>query len=225
MIISEMHYEFKLTFNSIDSQIKKDFRSNEIDSFLNNAITTFYLQFFTFNKEYQTGFENGTKNIEAFAPLVYEYPIQPLIIPTAVGGDVYEVRYESLVTPPAFITKVEIIANKTNCPSKKIEGKYKTQDTLNDRFTLPSFEWKRAPFRISKGITKSIYLYTEGDFTISGVYVSYLKKPNIIFYGGYNHINGIYTTLTSPVDCDIDEKFHKDIINIAVNIAKQTLKQ
>lgn len=221
-----MHYEFKLRFNSIDSQIKKDFRSNEIDAFLNNSITEFCLQLFDLKQEYISGFENNTKMIEAFSTLSYQFPLQPIVTPTLLEEDVYKVEYAQLEETPWFITKVEANTTKGSYPTKKIECKYKTLDTLNDRFALPSYEWKRCPFRISASATgKSIYLYTESDFIITGVYVAYVKKPNVVFYGGYNHINGDYTTLTSPVDCNIDEKFHSEIINIAVDTARKTLNK
>lgn len=226
MNIGNMVYQFKLKFNSIDSQIKKDFRLTEIDEFINDAITQFCLNLFDFRQDYISGFENNTKMIEAFSTLSYQFPDQPIITPTLLEEGTYRVKYSECAQTPWFITKVQANCSKDAYPVKKIDCKYKTLDTLNDRFSMPSYEWKRCPFRISNSAAgKSIYLYTETDFTISGVYVAYIKQPAVVFSGGYNHINGLYTTLTSPVDCDIDEKFHSEIVNIAVDTARKTLNK
>lgn len=61
------------------------------------------------------------------------------------------------------------------------------------------------------------------QFEISKVYLSYLKYPNRVFIGGYDHVDGLSTTSTKPIHCDIDEIFHDDIIRIAVRLSEKDL--
>jgi hypothetical protein len=61
------------------------------------------------------------------------------------------------------------------------------------------------------------------QFTISKVYVSYIKYPNRVFSGGYDHVDGLSTSLTEPIHCDIDEIFHDDIVRIAVRLSEKDI--
>lgn len=71
---------------------------------------------------------------------------------------------------------------------------------------------------------QSLYLDTtdiEGvpQFTVESIWVSYIKYPNRVFVGGYAHIDKHSTSATAAIHCDIDESFHSDIVEIAVQVA------
>lgn len=215
-----MHYEWKLQYDAVDSQLKPDYNKVEIDTFLNLGIRLFIKDRFNLDPNAKTGFEMSSDTIAALAPLHIESPIlQPAISPTAYG-DNYGVDLIDLDYDAWFVTKVVVNATKDNCPSKRIECRYRPIDHLNDKFSAPSFKWKRCPFRISANPTgSSVYLFSDGEFTVTDVEISYLKRPATVFAGGYNQIDSLYTSADSPVDCDLPIDYHDDIVELAVKLA------
>jgi len=78
--------------------------------------------------------------------------------------------------------------------------------------------------RLNNDELKSVYLdttnkYGQQEFEIVEVYPSYIKRPNRVFIGGYNHIDMHSTSNSAPIHCDIDSAYHDEIINMAVEIA------
>lgn len=83
--------------------------------------------------------------------------------------------------------------------------------------------------RFNQDELNSLYLDTtdkfgEPQFTIKEVFLSYIKYPNRVFFGGYNHIDGDSTIDTPAIHCDIDEAFHDEIVHIAVGLAREDLQ-
>jgi len=82
--------------------------------------------------------------------------------------------------------------------------------------------------RLNNDQLQSIFLDTnnsdgESQFEIIDVCVSYIKYPNRVFIGGYDHIDKHSTLSTAQIHCDIDEGFHPEIIKIAVALAKRDI--
>lgn len=76
---------------------------------------------------------------------------------------------------------------------------------------------------------KSVFLdtndkYGEQAFEIVEVYPSYIKRPNRVFKGGYDHIDLHSSNIDNPVHCDIDSAFHDEIISIAVQLASADIQ-
>jgi len=72
---------------------------------------------------------------------------------------------------------------------------------------------------------QSLYLDTTNSkgvsqFTISTAYISYIKYPNRVFAGGYNHIDNMSTSSSAQIHCDLDDSVHPKIVEIAANLAK-----
>jgi len=57
------------------------------------------------------------------------------------------------------------------------------------------------------------------QFNVDEVCLSYIKYPNRVFVGGYDHIDKHSTSATDPIHCDIDEGFHDEIVRLAVKLA------
>jgi len=227
MLIDRMHYEFGIRFDQVDNQSKPDFTPLERDTFLNNAIREFIKKRFGLDPQSKVGFESDSDTISALSTLHVESPqTQVELTPNNLTDGIYSINLDDLTTEPWFITKVQIRATKDNCPSKKIDCRYKPIDLLNDRFSTPSYKWKRCPFRISSTSTtgkSAIYMFTEDDFEITSSLVSYIKKPNVVFIGGYNQIDGLYDAADPKVNCDLDENYHDEIVDIAVSLALRSL--
>lgn len=58
------------------------------------------------------------------------------------------------------------------------------------------------------------------QFEVVDACLSYIKYPNRVFLGGYNHIDKHSTISTDPIHCDLPDAFHDEIINIAVYLAQ-----
>lgn len=72
---------------------------------------------------------------------------------------------------------------------------------------------------------QSLYLDTTDlqgvqQYEVVNACISYIKYPNRVFIGNYDHIDKHSTSATDPIHCDIDEGFHDDIVKIAVELAK-----
>jgi hypothetical protein len=74
----------------------------------------------------------------------------------------------------------------------------------------------------------SLYLdtrdkYGDSQFEITEVYLSYIKYPNRVFSGGYNHIDGLSKSNSPQIHCDFDSLSCNDIITIAVRLAEKDI--
>lgn len=74
----------------------------------------------------------------------------------------------------------------------------------------------------------SLYLdtrnkYGEPQFEIEEVYLSYIKYPNRVFYGGYDHIDGMSNSNSPKIHCDFDEITCNDIVSIAVRLIQKDI--
>jgi hypothetical protein len=70
----------------------------------------------------------------------------------------------------------------------------------------------------------TLNVYGEQEFEIDSVYLSYIKYPNRVFYGGYDHIDGLSTAASDPIHMDLEEAHCNEIINIAANMAMEDMK-
>jgi hypothetical protein len=75
---------------------------------------------------------------------------------------------------------------------------------------------------------QSLYLDTTNmkgvsQFDVVNACISYIKYPNRVFIGGYDHIDKHSDNTTLQIQCDIDEAFHQDIVDIAVKLASANI--
>ena len=218
MLITEMHAEFKLRGDAVDSQVFPDFTPREIDSFLNSSLNLVVKHTYKIDLT-GSGFENDEDKIEKLSTLHLISPErQPELTPANVGNGVYELDTSTLSSELWWITKVEAKITKEQT-SKYVRCRPKKADQLEDAFSRPSFFWKRCPVVIAKsstGNSKSIYFYTDEDFSVDKARVSYIKKPNRLWFGTYNHIDGASVVGDTPISCDIPDIVHDEIVNWAV---------
>ena len=74
---------------------------------------------------------------------------------------------------------------------------------------------------------KSVYVDSKNrnsipQFEVAAARISYIKRPNRVCLGNYAHIDR--NAQNQPIHCDIDSAFHRDIINIAVMLAAQSIQ-
>lgn len=78
--------------------------------------------------------------------------------------------------------------------------------------------------RYSNDKSMSLYFntltkYFEEEFEVLEVYLSYIKYPNRVFIGGYDHIDTLSRSDSPQIHCDIDDGFHDEIVRIAARLA------
>lgn len=79
--------------------------------------------------------------------------------------------------------------------------------------------------RYNNDLLASIYVDSTNrnwvqEFEVVEACISYIKYPNRVFYGGYDHIDKQSVNTSEPIHCDLDEAFHDEIIRIAVHLAQ-----
>lgn len=220
MLIQQLHYELKLELNKIDSNDRPDLLPAEIDAYLNRGIWRWFVSRYGSEKP-KKGFETNQLRISNLASLHVKSPeLQVAITPTSLGSGIYEVKLSSLTYDYFVLTRARTDITKSNCTHSKDTVKIvETDDDNTIRFLKPSFIWKRVNARFGKSsdgtANQSIYFDTGSDFTISSVYLDYIKKPNQVFLGTYDRTNiGLGSALTA-VECDIDSNFHYEIVSMA----------
>ena len=226
MIIELWHYNFKLRYNKIDSQHKKDLNPAEIDEILNDAIKIWCETQYSGNNTTKQGAEVTQQKIDNLSSLLIQFPVQPLVTSSLITEGVYEFplsETKGLIYP--YFHLMRVFGKITGC-TEKVETNIIQHDdltyVLSDPFRKPSngfFKRLIATFGKSSiaGIESSIFIYTNG-FPIDGIYPEYYKKPNIVSIGGYKDINNV---LKTKVECDLPEPFHTQIIDIAVQEASR----
>jgi hypothetical protein len=82
--------------------------------------------------------------------------------------------------------------------------------------------------RFNNDQLQSLYLDTTDvdgtqQYQVVNACISYIKYPNRVFVGGYDHIDLHSDSSSDPIHCDLDEAFHKDIVDIAVALAMRSV--
>lgn len=220
MNIQEMHYDFRLKLDNVDSLTETDFKDWEIDWILNRAIDLFV------DNKYSPTFEYRQRDIDDLKTITVKSPqVQPGIVPVLTPQTgVYEVPIDSsFVENYRFLIRLNADIDKTNCSPRYVICKPVQHDDLSealeDPFNQPSFHWKKVLYVMGQSSSStntngSIYLYTNNDFTISKVYPEYIRDPKQVHRGTYTDINGNSTL----VNCDLPTYTHSKIVDIAVYI-------
>lgn len=78
--------------------------------------------------------------------------------------------------------------------------------------------------RFNNDQLQSLYIDTTDiddiqQFEVVNACISYIKYPNRVFFGGYDHIDKQSTSSDPQIQFDIDEAFHDKIVKIAVDLA------
>lgn len=266
MKIQEMHYNFKLESNYVDSFDRIDFEPYEIDQYINKAIFIIFKERYKFDPKTRKGFESEQSRIDELKTLHVKSPeLQPPVVPINLGNGLYELRLNSLGNNISgqyfryfYFTKGRIKAKKNDC-YKYIDITIPQTDDTFTTYSDASWKWRK----VNGNFGRSTYVHPHIDmnsnndsvdvtanlitnnqfhndelsslflnvndlnnipqFEITNVEVSYLKYPNRVFFGGYNHVDGLSNSTSPPIHCDLDEGFHDEVIRKAVQLAREDL--
>jgi hypothetical protein len=226
MTLSDFHIEFKIALDKIDSSAYPDILPEEIDYFLNEAQERFIKTRYGINNIYKEGFEEIQKRTDDLKNLV----VTNYASVTAVGTETntYRINLSSLFSDEAHTTPITTETYqhylrgrarvvKTGCATKYVSVKPFRQDEIEriikDPFNKPTVTEPVIYFERS-----NIYAVTDGTFTIDKFKVTYLKRATTIRRGT------VYATPTTDVLCELPDHTHKEIVQIAVNIALENIE-
>lgn len=222
MNISEMHYNFKLKLNKIDSQEKRNFQVPEIDYLLNEAQ---YIAIKTIAEpRYRTmlGFESSQRNVDDISTIV----ITPDYV-SASGPGIIKV-INNIVTLPTdymFFLRGRCGMKKDTCEERLCEFvRRKHNDNFEESpFDRSSFEWRRINGIFVK---EGIRLFPDKEATT--FFLSYIKRPvymhNAKDFNQQKYKNFDGTMLVGQVNCELPNQLHSEIVDIAVLLASGAIQ-
>jgi hypothetical protein len=229
MTVKDMHYDFKVRVNKIDSQQYRNLKIQEIDRLLNEAMIVFIKSSAEpiINSSY--GFETNQREIDDIRTIVKDELIDSQgITPSPVDS------YKYIAALPAdymYFTRAYITAYRGSDPDsckKLIRARVKRHDDMHREspFDSSSFEWGEINVEFAQG---GVTIFTDGTFTPSKLRLSYIRYPlyinnsqSVAGGGGYQLPNG--TSLTVNQDCELPNQVHGNIVDIAVAIATGNLQ-
>lgn len=200
MTVEQMHYEFRVLYNGIDSNKSRGWQIPEIDHLLNRGQARFINDII----ENSRG-EDGMWAKTALSPLLN---IAPFNINTN--------QPTFLVTKPSdfmYVWGVEVIAKKGSCTKRFPAYEVQVDDTHEySPFSKSNFEWEEVNFELVGGSLK----FFVTDFVVTNVYLTYLRQPKYIHYAqtGYNLPDG--TLLTGEQDCELPPQTHYKIVELSI---------
>lgn len=218
--IRELHYQFKLNIDRVDSLSNPDFNVAEIDWLLNEAQLVFIKQRMNpSSNPKQRGFEQSQKRIDDLGTLVIKFPAQAGITPQNPSNGVYELPLQNLAFPYLYLVSAWVEAEVTPGCTKKIPLKFTQHDdyryALEDPFNSAGEEF--IPYNIGRASNSSAEaLYIYSNYPVSKVYIEYVKYPQRVSFGTYTYLDGVVypeqTLETSPAT-------HPEIVDIACTLA------
>lgn len=166
------------------------------------------------DKTYGLGLDGFKKKYEDLENLIV--PHVPLTITKDKIGKLNKFLVDTTNLPQKYMFYIDsyFLCDKGNCKNRiVVANRVKHADihrVLNNTNTQPTFEYQEAPLTTSNGFLE---FYTDGSFTPTKPYVSYLRYPLEIDYEGYEHLDG---SPSITQNCELKEHLADELINLAV---------
>lgn len=221
MTSREMHYDFKMKLNRIDSQKNRKFYVPEIDWKLNEAQDLFIKNIAQPRRLGVEGFEKNQRSIDDIRTVVVtQFFEKNTHIPTTKLDSTSWLA----VIPPnyKYYVRSRAIATKGNCKDIKLKVIPRQHDDDFDLspFDRSSFEWREVVINFIK---EGIRINTDGTFDINGLEMVYIKEP-VKIHNAQDFDSGRYKdqstgeVLTGFSNCELPSGVHGDIVDLAVLI-------
>ena len=228
MTTQELHNEFKITLDKVDSESYPSFLEGEVDYFLNEAQDRFIKTRYGRNNAYSAGFEEMQKRTDDLKALVVSRfcDITPVEYYGSTSDTVFRADLDSLFTdedqsivaPEKYMFYLKSTVNTCTDINKACCGWFRVklvqQDDLssvaNDPFNKPKVEKPVIFFEDG-----DIFVWIGAEGIVENFLVTFIRRPLAINLGTYGG---------SPQDCELSEYTHKEIVQIAVRIALENIE-
>lgn len=173
------------------------------------------------------GLDSFKKRYEDLQSLVVTYIHQPLT-PTLLNAELgqWVVKLHDLNPKYMFYIDSYILADKGRCKDRKVWinrdlAKHgDLQFILNNDHYRPSFEYQESFNFLS---SDEMSVFTDGTFTPTKVFISYLRYPKYIDKEGYIRFDG---TPSVNEDCELELYLEDELLDLTVqNLAMYTENQ
>jgi len=223
MTIEEMHYDFKVKFNKIDSQVNRNLLIPEIDWLLNEGQEIFVKSIAEpRSPNSYLGFETSQRTIDDIRTIV----MPDVECTTKVSGTT-----DTFVLPTDYWFFSKGVAEMEKGVSPNIQTANGTifirqHDDLFELsdFDKSSFEWRTVNAVFNRN---GIKVFTNG-FTVTKLRITYLKKLDYIHnankFNGGQYILPSGVTLSGTINCELPPHTHREIVDIAVMLASGDLQ-
>lgn len=170
------------------------------------------------------GFDSFKKRYDDLQRLVEHYDDHPLAL-KLVDKELnqYATSIENLSPKYMFYVDSYFLADKGRCKNRIIwinNNLSKHTDLrllLNNEYYKPSFEYQESICFIS---SDEISIFTDGSFTPTKLYLSYIRYPKYINKEGYIGLDGNNSV---NQDCELEEYLEDELVDLAVqNLAMYT---
>lgn len=249
MTIQEMHFDFKVKVDKVDSLSKRNFNDAQIDWLLNEGIWIWLKTTYGLSNKEQQGFEVTEHRIQDLKQLhIKSIALQPDVFPNSIDNDEWEVNLGKLEYEHLFTTRVRAKIRQGECEKIVSVSITQTDDlnhSLSDPFHKPSFKFGKVLGVYGRSVIDrpsinnlygrgSLYLYSD-NFEILEVYIDYIKYPNRVWIGSYDlttdlkpkNQNNLYVYqagINNPVHCDLSAHTHYEIVDVAAILASQLIE-
>lgn len=211
MTVKDMHYDFKLKLNKLDSQQNKNLIIPEIDWLLNKAQEMF-IELVAEPRIYAPlyGFDFNNVNLENIKTIIVRD--QEIDITNNNG---------KLPDNYMFYIRAIAIASKGKCRNVECDVFIPKYKSSFDRsvFDTSSFEWRSVNALFS---SQGIDIIAK-DFEVHKLLMTYLRQPKYIHYAeGFRNKEYKLPSgklLKGQEDCELPLITHSHIVNIAVMLA------
>lgn len=224
MTVQEMHYDFKMKLNKIDSEQYRNLRVPEIDWLLNEA-QEFFIKSVAFPRvPNYLGFETSQRTIDDIRTIVVENKqLEKDLINSEDRQKVFV-----LPTDYMFYISAKVTVSKTQCGLKEVRLLIKQHDDKFEEspFDNSSFEWGDINATFD---SKGLRVYSDGTFDVENVKLNYIKEPAYIHNASDFKPEGQYKSLktglnlTGRQNCELPNQTHREIVDIAVMLASSNL--
>lgn len=170
------------------------------------------------------GFDSFKKRYEDLQKLVVRYEEQPLAL-TLENEELHKWSADLTSLDPDYMFYIDsyILADKGKCKNRKIWinrdlAKHgDLQFILNNEHYKPSFEYQETFNTLS---SDKINVYTDGTFTPTKLYISYMRYPTYINKAGYIMFDG---NQSFNKDCELETYLEDELLDLTVqNLAMYT---
>lgn len=230
MTIEEMHYDFKMKLNKIDSQQFRNFLIPEVDWLLNEAQELFIKMVAEPRLSFHLGFEKSQRNTDDIKILVVEKSlVDNKKIQKSVG---YSCKRYDLPEDYMFFIRALVYGKIGSCKNVSCVVKIKQHDDSNhiSPFDKSSIVWREinGMFIENRLELELPDISEESESDLGDVLLTYLRKPKYMHYakgieGGKYQLNETIL-LTEKQDCELSPHTHREIVDIAVMLASGQLQ-
>ena len=247
MTIQDMHWDFKIKLNKVDSSDFPNFQIPEIDWLLNEAQILFLKQRYGISNQKRLGFEVSQKRIDDLRNLVVKDYSQAAALAIGPPSTVPNAWFVTVPSDYAFLVRAYVTAEipggegePPKCPAKALTAIQVQHDdlssVLSDPFYSPSYSWGEVPMVFGTrntdpppvypavyGNLNEVYAYTDGTFNILTIVLDYLRMPLRVAYpsgvpgGQYDMPDG--TVINTDLNSELPLATHEEVVDIAVQLA------